>query len=139
MDANSPQFMVYDALRCVCSQDTSLLKPAEAKLAEWEIQPGFYTTLIRLAFSHQTIETNVRWMATVYLKNGINKYWRKNAPKYDLSHYFPLLNDFWHDGKFSFSPLTVPLNQMKRMKLKGFCCPMHFWSQYRKLQYKRLY
>lgn len=80
-DAKSPQLMVYEALQCVCSQNTSLLKSAEAKLAEWEIQPGFYTTLIRLAFSHQEVDTNVRWMATVYLKNGINKYWRKNAPQ----------------------------------------------------------
>lgn len=81
IDANSPQFMVYEALQCICSQNTSLLKSAEAKLSEWEIQPGFYTTLAQIAFSHQTVDTNVRWMATVYLKNGIAKYWRKNAPK----------------------------------------------------------
>lgn len=81
IDANSPQFMVYEALQCLCSQDTSLLKSAEAKLTEWEVQRGFYTTITQVIFAYQQVDTNVRWMATVYLKNGITKYWRKNAPK----------------------------------------------------------
>lgn len=81
VDVSSPQYMVFEALQCLCSQNPELLKSAEAKLIEWEVQRGFYTTLTRIMFAHQTVETNVRWMATVYLKNGIAKYWRKNAPK----------------------------------------------------------
>lgn len=73
--------MVYEALQCLCSQETSLLKSAEAKLTEWEVQRGFYTTITQVIFAYQQVDTNVRWMATVYLKNGITKYWRKNAPK----------------------------------------------------------
>lgn len=62
-----------------CSQDAQMLKPAEQKLAEWEVQPGFHLTLVKF-FSDQSIDANVRWMASVYFKNGVLKYWRKNAP-----------------------------------------------------------
>lgn len=81
VDVSSPQYMVLEALQCLCSQNPDLLKSAEAKLSEWEVERGFYTTLTQIMFAHQSVETNVRWMATVYLKNGITKYWRKNAPK----------------------------------------------------------
>lgn len=81
VDVDSPQYKVLEALQCLCSQNTSLLKQNESKLAEWETQTGFYTTITHIIFAFQNVETNVRWMATVYLKNGITKYWRKNAPK----------------------------------------------------------
>lgn len=82
IDVGSPQYKVLEALQCLCSQNANLLKLNESKLAEWEIQgPGFYTTITHIIFAYESVETNVRWMATVYLKNGITKYWRKNAPK----------------------------------------------------------
>lgn len=81
IDANSPQYIVLEALQCLCSQNASLLKTAEANLAQWETQNGFYTTITRVIYAYQNVDTNVRWMATVYLKNGTLKYWRKNAPK----------------------------------------------------------
>lgn len=76
----SPLQLVYQALQFACSQDPTLLKQAELKLSEWEIQPGFYSTLLNIFTNHQ-IDVNVRWMAVVYFKNGINKYWRKNIVK----------------------------------------------------------
>ncbi|XP_059610198.1 importin-11 [Phlebotomus argentipes] len=79
MDQSSPQFMVFQALQCACSQNSELLKPAEQKLCEWEVEPGFYTILLRICTDH-TVDANVRWMAVVCFKNGVNKYWRKNAP-----------------------------------------------------------
>lgn len=81
VDIDSPQYKVLQALQCLCSQNASLLKSNEAKLGEWEIQPGFYSIITQIIFAYQNVETNVRWMATVYLKNGITKYWRKNATK----------------------------------------------------------
>ncbi|XP_055389271.1 importin-11 [Condylostylus longicornis] len=78
MEGTSPEQMVFQALMAACSQDTEILKQAEQKLAEWEIQPGFYYTLVSIFSNHQ-VDVNVRWMAAVYLKNGINKYWRKYA------------------------------------------------------------
>lgn len=78
MDAASPQYMVYQALAASCSQNPELLKPAEQKLVEWEVEPGFYSLLLGI-FSDHSIDVNVRWMAAVYFKNGIDRYWRKNA------------------------------------------------------------
>ncbi|XP_055541390.1 importin-11 [Wyeomyia smithii] len=75
----SAESAVCEALMYACSQDAQLLKPAEQKLAEWEIQPGFHLILVKL-FSDQSIDANVRWMASLYFKNGVLKYWRKNAP-----------------------------------------------------------
>lgn len=75
----SAESAVYEALVYACSQDAQLLKPAEQKLSEWETQPGFHLTLVKF-FSDQSIDANVRWMASLYFKNGVLKYWRKNAP-----------------------------------------------------------
>ena len=36
---------VLAALTQACSQDASVLKPAEQQLHNWETQPGFYTVL----------------------------------------------------------------------------------------------
>ncbi|XP_055679188.1 importin-11 [Lutzomyia longipalpis] len=79
MNESSPQFMVFQALQCACSQNSELLKPAEQKLIEWEVEPGFYSILLRICTDH-TVDATVRWMAAVCFKNGVNKYWRKNAP-----------------------------------------------------------
>lgn len=37
--------VVLAALTQACSQDVSVLKPAEEQLHNWETQPGFYTVL----------------------------------------------------------------------------------------------
>lgn len=45
MDPVSTDQIVLDVLQRASSQNPEILKPAEAKLVEWEIQPGFYTVL----------------------------------------------------------------------------------------------
>uniref|UniRef100_A0A182XWD3 Importin N-terminal domain-containing protein n=2 Tax=Anopheles stephensi TaxID=30069 RepID=A0A182XWD3_ANOST len=75
----SAESAVYEALQYACSQNAQMLKPAEQKLAEWEIQPGFHLTLVNI-FSNQSLDGGVRWMASLYFKNGVLKYWRQNAP-----------------------------------------------------------
>jgi hypothetical protein len=42
---NSSSAVVLDALYRACSQDASVLKPAEEQLKQWETQPGFYSIL----------------------------------------------------------------------------------------------
>ncbi|XP_040161172.1 importin-11 [Anopheles arabiensis] len=74
----SAESAVYEALQYACSQDTQMLKPAEQKLAEWEVQPGFHLTLVKI-FSNQSLDAGVRWMASLYFKNGVLKYWRASA------------------------------------------------------------
>lgn len=44
--------LVYETLMQASSQHPDMLKPAEQKLKEWEVVPGFYSVLfVRLTFS----------------------------------------------------------------------------------------
>ncbi|KAF7386417.1 importin-11 isoform X1 [Vespula maculifrons] len=70
---------VIEVLQQAGSQDPNVLKPAEQTLKEWETQRGFYTALYNV-FSNHSLAVNIRWMAVLYFKNGVDKYWRKNAP-----------------------------------------------------------
>ncbi|XP_048255112.1 importin-11-like [Haliotis rufescens] len=79
MDMETAGPVVLDTLSRACSQDASVLKPAEHQLQQWETQPGFYSIVARI-FSNHDIDTNVRWLAVLYCKNGIDRYWRKTAP-----------------------------------------------------------
>ncbi|XP_044739459.1 importin-11 [Chrysoperla carnea] len=79
MDLETAQTIVLETLHKASNQNPDILKPAESKLREWETQPGFYSILFNVISNH-TIDINVRWIAVLYFKNGIDKYWRKNAP-----------------------------------------------------------
>lgn len=79
MDAVTTHTLVLDVLQRASSQDPQVLKPAEEKLKEWEREPGFYSVLYDIISNH-TLDVNVRWMAVLYMKNGIDRYWRHNAP-----------------------------------------------------------
>ncbi|XP_069491668.1 importin-11 [Ambystoma mexicanum] len=70
---------VLEALTRAASQDSAVLKPAEEQLKGWETQPGFYPLLLALC-SERGLPLNVRWMAALYLKNGVDRYWRRAAP-----------------------------------------------------------
>ncbi|XP_066986451.1 importin-11 [Macrobrachium rosenbergii] len=72
--------LVLETLRLATSQDAEVLRPAEERLQEWETEPGFYSTLVEI-FSEHSIEVNVRWLGVLYFKNGVDRYWRKTAPK----------------------------------------------------------
>lgn len=50
---NSVSAAVIEALDRVCSQDASVLKPAEAQLKQWEAHPGFYNVLTVSDFIYQ--------------------------------------------------------------------------------------
>lgn len=88
MQPSSPELMVCQALRAATDPNHEVVRKAELQLAEWEAQPGFFTTLTRICLAAisgmdaalvQHVDVNVRWMAVVYLKNGINKFWRKGT------------------------------------------------------------
>ncbi|KAK2588464.1 hypothetical protein KPH14_004450 [Odynerus spinipes] len=70
---------VIEVLQQAGSQDPNVLKPAEQTLKQWETQRGFYTALYNV-FSNHSLAVNIRWMAVLYFKNGVDRYWRKNAP-----------------------------------------------------------
>ncbi len=46
MDVDGASSVVLQALTQATSQDTSVLKPAEEQLRQWETQPGFYSVLL---------------------------------------------------------------------------------------------
>nr|XP_023029960.1 importin-11 [Leptinotarsa decemlineata] len=79
MNMESTHVLVLEVLQGASSQNPEILKPAEAKLKEWETQPGFYAVLQNVISNH-TFDVNVRWIAVLYMKNGVDKYWRRNAP-----------------------------------------------------------
>ncbi|XP_071559337.1 importin-11 isoform X1 [Temnothorax nylanderi] len=70
---------VIEVLRQAVSQDPNVLKSAEETLKQWETQQGFYIALYNVLSNH-SLAIEVRWMAVVYLKIGVERYWRKNAP-----------------------------------------------------------
>lgn len=76
MDINT---LVLETLQRAISQNLSVLKEAEQKLQEWEVQPGFYSVL-RDIFCNQSIDVSLRLIAILLCKNGVEKYWRPNAP-----------------------------------------------------------
>ncbi|KAJ8961664.1 hypothetical protein NQ318_021262 [Aromia moschata] len=69
MDIASTHAVVLDVLQRASSQNPEILKPAEAKLKEWETQPGFYSILFNIISNH-SLDVNVRWIAVLYMKNG---------------------------------------------------------------------
>uniref|UniRef100_A0A8C7ZNI8 Importin-11 n=1 Tax=Oryzias sinensis TaxID=183150 RepID=A0A8C7ZNI8_9TELE len=79
MDIDSASSVVLQALTQATSQDTAVLKPAEEQLRQWETQPGFYSVLLNI-FNNHMLDVNVRWLAVLYFKNGIDRYWRRVAP-----------------------------------------------------------
>ncbi|XP_061874601.1 importin-11 isoform X2 [Colius striatus] len=79
MDLNSASTIVLQVLTQATSQDTAVLKPAEEQLKQWETQPGFYSVLLSI-FTNHSLDVNVRWLAVLYFKNGIDRYWRRVAP-----------------------------------------------------------
>lgn len=70
--------IVLETLRKATSQNAEQLKPAEQQLKCWETEKGFYSALMSV-FSDHSLEVNVRWLAVLYIKNGIERYWRKTA------------------------------------------------------------
>ncbi|KAF9954158.1 hypothetical protein BGZ70_010643 [Mortierella alpina] len=71
-----------DALLAVlveaASQEQTRMQSAVTQLQQWETTPQFNATLQDI-FYDRSLDTNIRWQAIIYLKNGIDKYWRRAA------------------------------------------------------------
>lgn len=92
------------------SQQPDKVKTAQQQLKQWETSPDFYATLqvsrnsvnsnrvlsyspnmtlnrplsflLKDIFYDKSLPINLRFVAGLYLKNGIDAYWRKTAKKY---------------------------------------------------------
>lgn len=65
MDVAATHALVLDVLNRASSQDPLVLKPAELKLREWEIAPGFYNILcvsIVFGFFHYVIQQVTKYL-----------------------------------------------------------------------------
>ncbi|CAO3588011.1 unnamed protein product [Absidia cylindrospora] len=60
------------------SQDYSRMKQAEELLKQWETEPSFFATLQDI-FYDTTVDYNVRFLSGIYLKNGVDRFWRRTA------------------------------------------------------------
>ncbi|KAI9096512.1 armadillo-type protein [Phlyctochytrium arcticum] len=69
---------IYTVLQASASPIESTRQPAEQQLKSWEIQPGFHSTLLDIA-SNGNLDTKMRLLAVITLKNGVDKYWRKSV------------------------------------------------------------
>ena len=70
---------LQEALINAGSQDAAKVKEGEVALKSWENQPGFHNSLISIVCSDDQPIT-VTYIAAIYFKNGIDKYWRKSSP-----------------------------------------------------------
>ncbi|KAI5959741.1 KAP120 [Candida pseudojiufengensis] len=50
---------------------------AERQLKQWEVQVGYHL-LLQNIYTTQTEDLQIRWLATICFKNGIDKYWRSS-------------------------------------------------------------
>jgi len=40
-----------------------------------------FLSFLQVIFKNAAVDVNIRWMAILYIKNGVERYWRKSAPK----------------------------------------------------------
>lgn len=76
---------IVNTLRSASSSDPNQIQTGTKQLVQWEKSPGFYRHL-QSAYLETRLPVEIRYLAIIQLKNGIDKYWRKTAAKYtDLS------------------------------------------------------
>ncbi|CEP19483.1 hypothetical protein [Parasitella parasitica] len=75
---SEPKVQLIGVLGEATSQDYSRMKQAEALLKEWENSPSFFATLQDI-FYDRTVDYNIRTLSGIYLKNGIDRFWRRTA------------------------------------------------------------
>ncbi|KAL7309160.1 hypothetical protein PS15m_011273 [Mucor circinelloides] len=65
-------------LREATSQDYTRMRQAEELLKEWENSPSFFATLQDI-FYDRSVDHDIRTLSGIYLKNGIDRFWRRTA------------------------------------------------------------
>jgi hypothetical protein len=88
--------ILYHVLRSASSSDPTQIQTGTKQLQAWEKTGGFYPllqvrcvhdypdhslTCAQSVFLDKSLPVEVRYLAIIQLKNGIDKYWRKTATK----------------------------------------------------------
>ncbi|EMD69487.1 hypothetical protein GGP41_001349 [Bipolaris sorokiniana] len=70
--------ILFHVLRSASSADQTQVQSGAKQLQHWEKTQGFYP-LLQSVFLDHSLPLEVRYLAIIQLKNGIDKYWRKTA------------------------------------------------------------
>lgn len=73
-----PRTQLIFTLIQASSSEPDLIRHAVTVLKGWETSPGFYPALQEIAYD-SSLELGPRFQAIVYLKKGVDLYWRKSA------------------------------------------------------------
>jgi len=71
---------LLQSLHAASSSNPQQIQSGTKQLQQWEKSPGYYKHL-QSVFIEKSLPVEVRYMAVIQLKNGIDKYWRKTATK----------------------------------------------------------
>ncbi|KAJ9064609.1 hypothetical protein DSO57_1028620 [Entomophthora muscae] len=75
---SDPRSQLIQTLIQASSSQPDLIRQAVIVLKSWETTPGFYPALQEVAYD-SSLEFGSRFQAVIYLKNGIDQYWRKTS------------------------------------------------------------
>ncbi|KAK7616199.1 armadillo-type protein [Phyllosticta citricarpa] len=70
--------ILFHVLRSAASSDSHQIQTGTKQLQQWEKKGGFFP-LLQTVFIDRSLPFEVRYLAIIQLKNGIDKYWRKTA------------------------------------------------------------
>jgi hypothetical protein len=70
--------ILFHVLRSASSTNPTQIQTGAKQLQEWEKASGYYP-LLQSVFVDKSLPYEVRYLAIIQLKNGIDKYWRKTA------------------------------------------------------------
>jgi hypothetical protein len=70
--------ILFHVLRSAASTNPTQIQTGAKQLQTWEKAPRFYP-LLQSVFLDRSLPYEVRYLAIIQLKNGIDKYWRKTA------------------------------------------------------------
>ncbi|KAK5110618.1 hypothetical protein LTR62_005657 [Meristemomyces frigidus] len=69
---------LVQVLSSAASSDPTQIQSGTKQLQQWERAPGYYRHL-QSAYIDTRLPIEIRYLAVIQLKNGIDKYWRKTA------------------------------------------------------------
>ena len=72
--------LLVHSLTSAASSDPGQIQTGTKQLQQWEKSPGYYKHL-QSAYLDRRLPVEIRYLAVIQLKNGIDKYWRKTAMK----------------------------------------------------------
>ena len=93
--SSAKEMLVQSLGDCASQVDQIRMQHATQQLEEWRTQPGFFSTLqvhrqgtrrqltpSKEIFLDPTATDDVRFLSIIYIKNHLDRYWRRTAKLY---------------------------------------------------------